>query len=231
MRREVLRVNDLAAERRKAREAERLVDDKGALLPSNEKVAGVVLPRGYKPRFNLPREWYLDGEHQFGKLVTYFTEQLDADTVTRPNKATLTFLRARTKGDPNMEPVSVTISPVPGRDDWSRIHIVAPPPAARKSGGNQVPEVEGAATHACLARSTQGLCGLRSAARKSGAGGGGSGNARLPGALDTGIMWPKICGLRSNRLVGYAPARPVAPSTLDNWQHVRRSYSPRHSQP
>jgi nitrogenase molybdenum-iron protein NifN len=30
------------------------------------------------------------------------------------------------------------------------------------------------------------------AARKSGAGGGGSGNARLPGALDTGIMWPKI---------------------------------------
>jgi hypothetical protein len=28
--------------------------------------------------------------------------------------------------------------------------------------GNQVPEVEGAATHACLARSTQGLCGLRS---------------------------------------------------------------------
>jgi hypothetical protein len=129
LRRDVLRANNLELERRKAREAVRITDEHGALLPSSERVAGIVLPRGYTPKFTLDYEWYFDGEQPSHKLIKYFTEQLDAETVTHPGRSALTFVRARTKGDAQMKPVALTVSPVPGREDWSRIQIVAQRPA------------------------------------------------------------------------------------------------------
>ena len=128
IRREVLRANNLVAERRKEFEAVRVTDDHGNLLASKQRVAGVPLPRGYDPKFTFDYEWYFDGEQPYSKLVKYFTEQLDSANVQRPNGSTLTFVQARAKGDTQMKPVSVTVSPVPGRDDWSRIHIVAQQP-------------------------------------------------------------------------------------------------------
>ena len=132
LRRDVLRANDMAAERRKQFDAVRVLDEQGKLLPSNQRVAGVVLPRGYQPKFKLDNESYFDGELHYSKLATYFTEQLDFEGVRRPNNETLTFRQARTKGDSQMKPVQVTISPVPGREDWSRIRIqVQEPPPER----------------------------------------------------------------------------------------------------
>jgi hypothetical protein len=128
MRREVLRANDIAAERRKQFDAVRVMDDNGKLLPSKQRVAGVVLPRGYEPKYTLNYESFYDGELPYNKLATFFTEQLDFSGVQRPNPSTLTFVQARTKGDSQMKPVNVTISPVPGRDDWSRIRIMLPQP-------------------------------------------------------------------------------------------------------
>jgi hypothetical protein len=128
MRRDVLRANNFNAERKKQFDAVRVLDDNGKLLPSNQRIAGVVLPRGYEPKFKLDYESYFDGELPYSKLATYFTEQLDFTGVQRPNNATLTFLEAHTKGDSQMKPVTVTISPVPGREDWSRIRVVVPQP-------------------------------------------------------------------------------------------------------
>ena len=128
LRRDVLRANSLDAERRKQREAVRVTDDNGNLIPSTQRVAGVVLPRGYAPKFKLDHEEYFDGELPYSKLASYFTEQLDFVMVQRPNKSTLTFVQARTKGDSQMAPVKVTISPVPGLENWSRIRILLPQP-------------------------------------------------------------------------------------------------------
>lgn len=128
MRREVLRANNLAVERRKELDATRVVDDHGDLLPSKQRVAGVILPRGFDPKFTFDYEWYYDGEHPYSKVLKFFTEQLDSETVQQPNRSTLTFIRARTKGDTQMKPVDVTVMPVPGREDWSRIHLVAQKP-------------------------------------------------------------------------------------------------------
>jgi hypothetical protein len=88
----------------------------------------VVLPRGYTPKFKLENEAYFDGEQPYSKLATYFTAQLDFVNVVRPNKDTLTFVQARTKGDPSMAPVTITISPVPGLEQSSRIRILLPQP-------------------------------------------------------------------------------------------------------
>lgn len=128
MRRDVLRANNMTAERRKHFDAVRVMDENGKLLPSNQKVAGVVLPRGYEPKFKRDYESSFDGELGYSKLATYFTEQLDSASVQRPNSSTLTFVDARTRGDTQMKPVTVTISPVPGREDWSRIRITLPQP-------------------------------------------------------------------------------------------------------
>ncbi|HET8936000.1 MAG TPA: hypothetical protein VFN67_21285 [Polyangiales bacterium] len=128
IRRDVLRSNNLADERRKRIDAIRTTDDKGNLLPSDTKVAGVVLPRGYEPKFLFEYEWYYDGEKPFALLDTYIKSQLDYADVQRQNNSALTYVQARTKGDSQMKPVSVTISPVPGREDWSRLQIVAQRP-------------------------------------------------------------------------------------------------------
>jgi hypothetical protein len=142
MRRDVLRSNNLADERRKRYEAVRTTDDQGNLLPSDTKVAGVVLPRGYEPKFLFEYEWYYDGEKPYQLLATYITSHMDFAEVQQPNNSAMTYVQARTKGDSQMKPVSVTISPVPGRGDWSRIHIMAPRPKAQKLQSKEEIEAE-----------------------------------------------------------------------------------------
>jgi hypothetical protein len=128
MRRDVLRANNFAAERRKQFDAVRLTDDNGDLIPSTQKVAGIVLPRGYTPKFKMDHEAYFDAELPYDKLTKYFTEHLDFMHVERPNKSTLRFVNVRSKGDSEMAPVTLTISPVPGMLHWSRIRILIPQP-------------------------------------------------------------------------------------------------------
>jgi hypothetical protein len=118
----------LVVEQRKRLDAVRTTDDHGNLLPSDKTVAGVVLPRGYDPTFAFAYEWYFDGEKPYGKLAAYFTERLDFARVERTNGTTLTYVQARTKGDSQMKPVTVSISPLPTRDDWSQLHIVGQQP-------------------------------------------------------------------------------------------------------
>lgn len=132
MRRDVLRSNNLQEERRKHYDAIRTTDDQGHLLPSNTKVAGVAVPRGYEPKFLFEYEWYYDGEKPFPLLDAYIKSQLDFTEVQQLNKSALTYIQARTKGDSQMKPVSVTISPVPGRENWSRIKIEAQRPMPQK---------------------------------------------------------------------------------------------------
>jgi hypothetical protein len=135
MRQEVLRANDLSAERRKASDANRTTDDYGNLLASTQRVAGVTLPRGFELKYTFDHEWYYDGGQSYAKLVKYFTESLDYAGVEQPSRSKLTFVQARNKGDSEMKPVRLTVSAVPGRNDWSRIQIAAqqPLPAVRQT--------------------------------------------------------------------------------------------------
>src|SRR4051794_29390197 len=71
MRRAVLRANNLVAERRKELDEVRVTDEHGDLLASKQRVAGVLLPRGYDPKFTFDYEWFYDGPLPYGKLVKY----------------------------------------------------------------------------------------------------------------------------------------------------------------
>jgi hypothetical protein len=126
-RRALLSEENLMAKRDERIAAQRITNAEGDLLPSTNQIAGVVLPRGFSPKFTFDHEWYYDGEHSFGRVRKYFEQQLDG-TLERPDTSSLVFARATTKGAKDMKPVSVKIYPVPGRDDWCRIQINAPKP-------------------------------------------------------------------------------------------------------
>lgn len=126
-RRALLRGQNLAAQRDARIAAQRITNADGDLLPSATTIAGVVLPRGFNPKFTFDHEWYYDGEYSFRRVLAYFQQRLDA-VLHRPDKSTVVFQGAKTKGVSDMKPVMVTISPVPGRADWTRIQITAPKP-------------------------------------------------------------------------------------------------------
>ena len=128
LRRQLLRAENLAQKRDEIMAAQRLSDENGNLLESKEQIAGVTLPRGYKPKFVHEREWTYDGELPFNKLEQYFLQRLNA-SIEHPSGMLTRFKDARPQGQPNALPILVEVSPVPGRSDWSRIHIQQPAPA------------------------------------------------------------------------------------------------------
>jgi hypothetical protein len=127
-RRQLLRAENLEQKRSANLAAQRLTDAEGNLIASNDKLAGITLPRGYKPKFVLEREWTYDGELPFNKLEQFFLQRLSA-TIEHPAGMLTRFVQARPVGESDAPPVLVEVSPVPGREDWSRIHIQQPAPA------------------------------------------------------------------------------------------------------
>jgi hypothetical protein len=127
VRRNLLRAQNLAQQRDERIAAQRITDPDGDLLPSTTTIAGVVMPRGFNPKFTLDHEWFYDGEYSFKRVLKYFEQRLDA-VIDRPDSSSVVFQGAKTKGVSDMKPVRVKIFPVPGRVDWTRIQINAPKP-------------------------------------------------------------------------------------------------------
>ena len=127
IRRQLLRADNLEQKHREQIEAGRLTDANGDLRPSDKQLAGITIPRGYQPKTVAEREWTYDGELPFHKLEQYFLQRLTA-TVEHPAGMLTRFTQAKPMGEPNAAPVEVEVLPVPGRSDWSRIHIIQPGP-------------------------------------------------------------------------------------------------------
>jgi hypothetical protein len=127
LRRHVLLAENLSEKRQEALEAQRISNAKGELLSSNIQVAGITMPRGFKPKFVFDHEWHYDGEQTLRRVEAYFRDHLDA-TISSGDALSVVFTQARMKGEPNMQSVSLTIMPIPGRNDWTRIHIILPKP-------------------------------------------------------------------------------------------------------
>jgi hypothetical protein len=130
VRRQVLQGQDLDKQRGEAMSKSRLLDDQGNLLPSDTTVATVLLPRGFTAKFTLDYEWYYDGPLPLDKVEKYLRERLDAQSIGYTEIGVLQFVLKPPLANPNGGSVAVMAYPVPGRSDWSRIHIQQPKPAA-----------------------------------------------------------------------------------------------------
>jgi hypothetical protein len=124
--RALLRGRDRAAERQAAAEKRRVRTPEGDLLPSDAKVAGIVLPRGFALELKLEGGAYYEAKEPLDKTEEYFTHRLTATRASRNELQELEFYQAREQADPQMEPAFVRIARVPGHAERTRIHVMEP---------------------------------------------------------------------------------------------------------
>lgn len=130
--RDLLRGRDRSAELQAAAEKRRVRNAEGDLLPSDVKVAGIVIPRGFKQALEMPGAWYFDSSEPLAETEQYFTRRLTATRVSRNEQLELEFYQAREQADAQMKPAFVRVGRVPAQEGRTRIHVMAPieqPPA------------------------------------------------------------------------------------------------------
>jgi hypothetical protein len=122
-RRAVLAPRDLDRQRREAQEKTRLYDERGQLVPSDIKVAGVFLPRGLKQILVREREWYFDAALPLPKLQAYFSACFASYDVKQPRNDTVEFLRGVPKDTPDAPFVLVRFSRAAHDKSLARVYI------------------------------------------------------------------------------------------------------------
>lgn len=95
-RRELLKVPSAVEQAKQHREQTRLYDDTGALVPSDEVISGLRLPRGLKLQFKLERRWVYDTLVPLDRLRAYFGPRLETGSVA-PGGGAVTYKHARAK--------------------------------------------------------------------------------------------------------------------------------------
>lgn len=123
VRRELLRPIDIRKKRVVEREKKRYVDAAGELIPSDQVVAGITLPKGLKLYRSFEREWYLEAKRiDVGQLERYFAPRLDPLAVER-NDSLVSFVDAHLRNDPSARKVTVRLSRLIGSETVTDVYI------------------------------------------------------------------------------------------------------------
>jgi hypothetical protein len=116
--------------RRQRAESKRALSPEGELLPSETKLGGIVMPRGYEPKFEEKHAWTYDAEVPVATARRYFERRLTTSSIQEKPLGEIVFLGAREKSDPNMPAALVKVMPMPTRPAGSRIYVAEPVPVA-----------------------------------------------------------------------------------------------------
>jgi hypothetical protein len=105
------------------RQEQRLFGDDGELLESDQKVAGVTLPKGLTPERAMDNHWFFRAEHiPAAALVRYFQKRLNSMTLERSEGAVV-FGGAVPKDNPAALRLRVQIVQLRGSDHKSQLYI------------------------------------------------------------------------------------------------------------
>lgn len=100
-----------------------LLDAHGELLPSDETVAGLLLPRGLTLQRKFENEWYFESQAApTAALDRYVSDRLTPMEVER-GTGVVTFKQALIKGNPTARALTVRISAVTGSATASEFYI------------------------------------------------------------------------------------------------------------
>jgi hypothetical protein len=138
--RRLLQTEERARQRQARSEARRIEGPQGELLPSDIKLGGVVMPRGFDPTFVDPHAWTYDGHFTQARVQEYFEKRLTVMRTTNKPLGEVEYLGVREKSNPNMPAALVRVSPTPSRPEYTRIYVgepVPPPPAAARVVGDE----------------------------------------------------------------------------------------------
>jgi hypothetical protein len=130
--------HDVHRKAAEAREKRRLVDDEGDLLPSGEKVAGVMVPKGltlYR-RFE-GQSFYKGTQVSTDQLERYFSAELLKARIERTDSLVL-FSDAVPRSNPKAIPFELSITRLRGAEKATEVVFRERRPAARSYFGQKV---------------------------------------------------------------------------------------------
>jgi len=121
--RQLLTPRSSKAEIAARRQANRIFGDDGELLESDQKVVGLVLPKGLTPERTLDNHWFFRGEHvPADALARYFQRRLNSTTIERSGAAVV-FGGAVPKDNPAALRLRVQIVRLRGSGNASQLYI------------------------------------------------------------------------------------------------------------
>jgi len=144
-RRRLLEASGRAQAREQRIDKRRVRGSEGELLPSETKVAGYVLPRGFALTRTLPHRWIYDAQLPWEKVEEYFDKRLAGGTKSKEGSE-IEWLRSTEKTDPNAVPGWIQVMPTPSKREWTRIIVSEPNP-----GPKDVPLVDAEKSRETLA--------------------------------------------------------------------------------
>jgi hypothetical protein len=130
-RRRLLEATQRAQARQERIDKQRVRSPEGDLLPSDTKVAGYVMPRGFELSHTFPHRWTFDAMLPLKKVEEYFDKRLAGGTKSRKEGLEIEWLLSTEKSDPNAVPGRIQIMPDPGRIEWTHIVVSEPDPAPK----------------------------------------------------------------------------------------------------
>lgn len=109
-----------------------LVDDDGELIPSDQTVAGLLMPRGLGDVRAVENRYYFTSSRvSFEALDRYFAKRLFTGRIERESPDSVAYIGANIKADPKALKVNVRISRIVGSENSCEVFIqqsIIPPP-------------------------------------------------------------------------------------------------------
>ncbi len=149
-RRVLLTPPDTRRNLQKQREKQQVLDAKGNLIPSDQVVAGIVMPRGLELYASSEHDWDFKAHHvPADALERYFAPRLLATGVTHSLGGAVTFEKAQPKDNPKSPLVQLRIVRLRGELDESELFLrQAVPGKVYPSGAEAEAQLQARRAHA-----------------------------------------------------------------------------------
>ena len=137
LRRELLTPPDRTKQRAEYDARTALLDDKGKLLESSDKVAELTLPRGLEPIEAQEHVWRYSAKRvTLAQLDAYFAARLFTAEIDRRVTGAVTYLRAHVKAAPDAPRINVSLTPMGAKKERVELRIER---IARRAEPKRVP--------------------------------------------------------------------------------------------
>lgn len=129
-RRVLLAPPDNKREREEAARKKQIFDEDGDLIPSEQSIAGLILPRGLTPGMHFEHEWYFRSmEISAEALERYFLPRVLTGAVNHSQGGATEFVAATIKDNPSAPVVTIRILKLAGANSASELYIRQSVPA------------------------------------------------------------------------------------------------------
>jgi hypothetical protein len=153
-RRELLVPPDHKHLRAERQERERIFDDEGIPLESEQLLAGFPMPRGFVVTRESSNEWFLESQVVSAeRAARYVEKRVLTERISRDGSGGVSFDLVALRSDPNAPKRRITVTTIAGMENASEIFITKPdlspdPPKARPSFAQSEAVMEAQRKHA-----------------------------------------------------------------------------------